>query len=1485
MINTQRVRRHLDTLLLQHTSFTLVALSFLALTLLSGVFAQATPGGVTITNQATVTFTDSDGTERETVSNIVTIFVQTVYDFAITPDDGRDPSGGSATSNDFAGYDETDGSNDLTGAVGDTLTFEYTLTNNTNNAIDVLLEVLQDTTDDFNLNTVAVTVTDPDGTPLTPVAGVYALAQGTAYTVTVTGVIPAGTQGNEVALIDLVAANQGAPGEPAPTVGPNTSYENNNVGRTTVSEAPAIGIANAATTLNNGDGSYLVTYTLNVENFSNTPLDNIQVTDDLALTFGGATSFSVQSVTSGDFDVNPAYSGTGAPGSATQNLLGAGNTLAAGASGTITVTVLVTPGANLGPYTNQANASGTTPLGVLTTDLSSNGPDPDAGGDIPANDNDGDPTNTDSPTPVIFAEVPSLGVAKAASAVTTAAGGTFNVTYTVTLENAGDVVLNGVQVTDVLSDTFPAPATFTLVGAPTTTGGLVANTAFDGTTDTNLLAASSTLAAGTTQTVTFTVNFDPNGLPGPFNNSASGTGTSPTGSLFSDASQNGDDPDPDGNGDPTNNNEVTPINLTETPFLGVAKDLTSITDAGSGSFAAAFTVTVENLGNVNLNAVQVTDTLSATFPDPATFEVTTVPTSTDLSVNPGFDGDTDTDLLLGTDVLEPGNTATLSFVVTFDPNGAATFANTANGSATSPLGITVNDASQDGTDPDPDGNNNPADNSVPTPIVVPETAELGLAKQLGTVVNNGDGTYTVPYTLTVENTGNVDVSSLQVTDDLGSTFPTPVAFTVVGDPTATGGLTPNAGFDGDADTALLAGTDTFEVGASATIIFTVTVTPGSTLGPFDNQANATALTPGGGTSTDASTDGLIPDADGDGDPTNDSAVTPVTFEELPVLGVGKDFTTPTPAAGFPGQFETSITVTLENLGNVVINGVQATDDLAAVFPGPATFTVVGDPTATGGLTPNAGFDGDADTTLLSGSNTLAAGATGTVTFTVRFDPNGLTGPFDNTAVGTGTSPAGAPLSDNSQNGTDPDPDGDGDPLNNDEPTPIAFDETPVLGVAKSFTPSESAVGFPGEFETTITVTLENLGNVVISAVQATDLLSSTFPAPATFTVVGAPTTTGGLTPNATFNGTTDSDLLGGTDTLAAGATGTVSFTVRFDPNGLTGPFNNTAVGTGTSPAGTPLTDDSQNGDDPDPDGDGDPLDNDEPTPITFTEGPVVGVAKSASVTSFPEGDDQGPFTVELSFVIENLGDVNLTALSLTDDLDVSLGAGNYTVVAAPAVTGGPSTVTANPAFDGSSDTQLLGPGSSLDLGEAATLSFSVEIATPGSYTNLASVAGTGPGGTTATDTSDDGTDPDPDGDGNPDEAGENDPTVINLDALAAVKSARICADADCTTIVDPDADGGEVEPGQYIEYTIAATNAGEATIDNVTITDPVPLNTQFAFSTQTSAGIQCATGGGFAPCPTGTSGGSAPTVTEVQLPVGSLPAGETATLVFVVLVP
>ena len=106
--------------------------------------------------------------------------------------------------------------------------------------------------------------------------------------------------------------------------------------------------------------------------------------------------------------------------------------------------------------------------------------------------------------------------------------------------------------------------------------------------------------------------------------------------------------------------------------------------------------------------------------------------------------------------------------VLVDPNAAgapATLNNLATGSGDDPSGTTTSDDSGDVA-------GGPGTPTVLTPPVT--SPELTTLKTFGTTTLNADGTFTVPVTITVENTGDVDVDNLQVSDDLadGSNFGT-----------------------------------------------------------------------------------------------------------------------------------------------------------------------------------------------------------------------------------------------------------------------------------------------------------------------------------------------------------------------------------------------------------------------------------------------------------------------------------------------------------------------------------------------------------------------------------------------------------------------------------------------------------------------------------------------------------------------------------------
>ncbi len=166
-------------------------------------------------------------------------------------------------------------------------------------------------------------------------------------------------------------------------------------------EQPAIGVAKRLVSQERIDSTlFELRFEVRLENLGNVPLSNVQATADLATAFAAATSFTIISVASPDLAVNVGYNGSSDP-----NLLAAGDTLGVGGSGVITLVVRVDTGGETGPYTCSSTATGTSPAGVVVTDISQDGDDPDP-------DGDGDPGNNGTPTVFVLVssviEIPTL---------------------------------------------------------------------------------------------------------------------------------------------------------------------------------------------------------------------------------------------------------------------------------------------------------------------------------------------------------------------------------------------------------------------------------------------------------------------------------------------------------------------------------------------------------------------------------------------------------------------------------------------------------------------------------------------------------------------------------------------------------------------------------------------------------------------------------------------------------------------------------------------------------------------------------------------------------------------------------------------------------------------------------------------------------------------------------------------------------------------
>ncbi|MFP4298593.1 MAG: hypothetical protein ACLFT0_12120 [Spirulinaceae cyanobacterium] len=319
----------------------------------------------------------------------------------------------------------------------------------------------------------------------------------------------------------------------------------------------------------------------------------------------------------------------------------------------------------------------------------------------------------------------------------------------------------------------------------------------------------------------------------------------------------------DGSGGETNFNnnsdpEVFAVIGTDDPDLTINKTV-------SGTFAtgnrATYTLRVTNVGpgsTTGGTAVSVTDNLpNGVIPDP-----NNPPTGTGWNC------------IVATNTVRCTQNNTLASEASYPDLTIPVIVTAAAGAD-----ITNSASVAGGGDANPFGNNG---STITSTVAASNFSPFGLAKQVGTVTNNGDGTFTVPFTIVVQNFGLVPITNVQVTDNLfgdtNSTFNGASAIAIASPPTITGGLTEvNPNFNGISDRNLLSGQQALNAGARATINFSVRVTPGGNSGPYSNIATGSARNAAGVQVTGTSIPGTNPDPDGDGNPGNNAGPTPINL--------------------------------------------------------------------------------------------------------------------------------------------------------------------------------------------------------------------------------------------------------------------------------------------------------------------------------------------------------------------------------------------------------------------------------------------------------------------------------------------------------------------------------------------------------------------------------------------------------------------------------
>ena len=451
-----------------------------------------------------------------------------------------------------------------------------------------------------------------------------------------------------------------------------------------------------------------------------------------------------------------------------------------------------------------------------------------------------------------------------------------------------------------------------------------------------------------------------------------------------------------------------------------------------------YTIRVTNTGNVTIKGVELTDTL-------------TDGNGNTLNI--------DTSAWLVRDIA-PGQTEiyTAFYVIEQTAADSGSIINTATATGTAPDTSIVTDISDDGdTGPTDTGDD-------PTVVEMDQIPSMEVIKSADVVDNDGDNKNgigdTITYTITVENTGNTDLTGLSFVD----TF-TDLNGDIVN-------LSSGPSYLGS---DMIGGSPTtLRIGEMATFQATFIINQQAVnAGGVSNTITFTASSPGKSNNViDVSDDGLPSDADGDGDSTNDPTITQT--DPNPAMEVIKTAFVNDNGDGLTGAGDiVRYSIEVTNTGDITLDNVYIQTE--RLTDGNGTL-----------LTLSSGPDYWQPQTVEVGE---------TVLFTALYvisQEAASSGFISNTATAVGSTPGNFNgIKDVSDNGTPTDDDGDGD-VDND-PTVVLMDAPPVSSI--EVTKEASVVDNDGDNTNSLgdtinyTIKVVNTGNTDLRDVVLEDVIS------------------------------------------------------------------------------------------------------------------------------------------------------------------------------------------------------------------------------------------------------------------------------------------------------------------------------------------------------------------------------------------------------------
>ncbi len=662
-----------------------------------------------------------------------------------------------------------------------------------------------------------------------------------------------------------------------------------------------------------------------------------------------------------------------------------------------------------------------------------------------------------------------------------------------------------------------------------------------------------------------------------------------------------------------------------------------------------YAITVENTGNVTISDVALADTLADANGGPQALDAAP-------SLASGDDGD-------GLLQVDETWSYTANVTLTQAMIDAGGLSNTATVSGETPGGAPVEDVSDD----DGSGADDPTvTNFDRSPVIsAVKTASLN---------DGGDGRSdigdTISYSYVVSNDGNTTLFDIGLAE---------TGFTGAGPAPAPALIAGGADLDGEANAPDLA------VGGSATFEATYTLEQADIdAGTVTNQATVTASDPAG-----------TPLEDLSGADAADDTPTETPLGAAPGMVVIKS----ADAAGVsaPPVVGDLITYsfTVENTGNVTIANVAIADTLTDANGGvqaldAAAALVIGD-------------DGDG---LLQVDETWTYSAAVTLTQSM-IDAGGLS----NTATASGEAPGGGPVEDVS----------DDDGIGDSDPTITTLDRSPAVAVVKTSVLDDGGDGRADVGDTiTYTYAVSNEGNATLFDATLTET---------GFTGAGAAPTLVLTTGGADLDGEADAPDLAVGASVAFEATYAL---VQADIDA--GSVTNQATATANDPLGTPVEDLS-----------GATTGDDTPIETPLGSAPRMLALKTADVTGLSVPPAVGD-VLAYNITVENTGNVTISNVALADTLTDANGDAQA-LDAAPALAGG---------GDGDGLLQV-----DETWNYTATVTLTQAMIDVGGLANTATVTGETPGGDPVEDISDD------------DGTGAEDPTVTTFDRTPSMTVTKV----------------------------------------------------------------------------------------------------------------